>query len=151
MITVGVQLTNLSIARSDVSANDERGHLVLVIVSALMDCLGFCSFKGSPIFRHQIHYFLDGISGYHIQYILWLYSCGPAKCRDQPLHGWINWSNFMECEVWSLAYIKMLAAGLLSFFGSGGPKSYILPHDIRTPLNINICLPGTAEGVGFGV
>lgn len=49
----------------------------------------------------------------------------------------------MECEVWSLAYTEMLAAGLLSFFESGGPKSYILPHDMYTP--------GTAEGVGFGV
>lgn len=28
---------------------------------------------------------------------------------------------------------SMLAAGLLSFFGSGGPKSYILPHDMYTP------------------
>lgn len=56
----------------------------------------------------------------------------------------------MECEVWSLAYTEMLAAGLLSFFGSGGPKSYILPTTC-TPRNINICLPGTAEGVGFGV
>lgn len=39
----------------------------------------------------------------------------------------------MECEVISLAYTEMLAAGLLSFFGSGGPKSYILPHDMYTP------------------
>lgn len=70
MKTVGVQLSNPSIGSFDVSANNEKGHLVLVIVSALMDCLCFSSFKGSLIFRHQIHYFLDAISGYHIQYIL---------------------------------------------------------------------------------
>lgn len=70
MKTVGVQLSNPSIGSFDVSANNEKGHLVLVIVSALMDCLCFSSFKGSLIFRQQIHYFLDAISGYHIQYIL---------------------------------------------------------------------------------
>lgn len=36
----------------------------------------------------------------------------------------------MECEVWSLVYIEMLVVELLSFFGLGGFKLYILFYDM---------------------